>query len=152
MIRHAVAPGSGDPEHFRIGDCTTQRNLNDYGRTQARAIGLWLRTKGVQSARIYSSQWCRCIETAEQMNLGPVEELPALNSFYERPQDREPNITALRGFLARQSVEGSLIVLVTHFVTIAEVTGFGVSSGEGVLLKLEENGELATIQRLDFRP
>ena len=89
MVRHALAPGTGDPPNFKIGDCSTQRNLDEAGRDQARNIGDWLRTNGVSSARVYSSQWCRCIETAKLMELGPVEELPALNSFYERTQDRE---------------------------------------------------------------
>ena len=96
MIRHAQAPGSGDPENFKIGDCSTQRNLNETGRAQARSIGNWLRHKGLASARVYASQWCRCLETAKLMGLGPVKELPALNSFYERIQDREPNISALK--------------------------------------------------------
>ena len=65
MIRHALAPGTGDPTNFRIGDCSTQRNLDDRGREQARTIGNWLRSKGLTSARVYSSQWCRCLETAQ---------------------------------------------------------------------------------------
>ncbi len=111
MIRHAMAPGSGDPSNFRIGDCTTQRNLDDTGRVQAQKIGQWLRARGVESARVYSSQWCRCIETAELIGLGPVHELSALNSFYERIQDREPNIRALKDFISRQSAGGPLIIL-----------------------------------------
>jgi phosphohistidine phosphatase SixA len=150
MIRHALAPGSGDPDNFRIGDCTTQRNLDAQGREQARRIGAWLRAGGVPAARVYSSQWCRCLETARLMDIGPVKELPALNSFYERPQDREPNLSALRAFLARQPHDGNLLVLVTHFVTIAGLTGDAVSSGEGVLLKLAEEGELTVVRKLDF--
>ena len=140
LLRHAYAPGTGDPEHFRIGDCTTQRNLNDQGRTQAKQIGQWLRRRGIETARIYSSQWCRCQETARLLDLGPVTDLPALNSFFERPQDREPNLAALRVFLSRQPTEGRLIILVTHFVTISGITGEGVASGEGVVLKLRGDG------------
>ena len=150
MIRHALAPGSGDPGNFRIGDCSTQRNLNDLGRNQAAQIGDWLRANGVQRARVYSSQWCRCLETAGLLKLGPVEELPALNSFYERPQDREPNLAALKAFLARQPGDSSLIVFVTHYVTIAGVTGAGVGSGEGVLMRLESGGNVSLVKQLDF--
>lgn len=150
MIRHAVAPGSGDPVNFRIGDCSTQRNLSDQGRVQAGQIGDWLLARDIPVAGVYSSQWCRCLETAERMNLAPVKELAALNSFYERPQDREPNMNALRAFLNRQPVDGNLIILVTHYVNIAALTGIGVSSGEGILLKLNGNGKLAVVQRLDF--
>ena len=150
MIRHAYAPGTGDPADFTIGDCTTQRNLDDQGREQARNIGAWLRERGINSARVYSSQWCRCLETAERMDLGTVVELPALNSFYQRPQDREPNLSALRSFLAEQPAKGELIVLVTHFVTISGITGEGVSSGDGVVLRLTGDGGYEVVGRMGF--
>jgi phosphohistidine phosphatase SixA len=150
MIRHAHAPGIGDPDHFRIGDCATQRNLNDQGRKQARQIGHWLRRQGIDTARIFSSQWCRCLETARGLELGPVTELPALNSFFDRPQDREPNLTALQAFLSQQPTDGKLIVLVTHSVTISSITGKGVSSGQGVVLKLQNDGGAKYIGPLTF--
>jgi 8-oxo-(d)GTP phosphatase len=150
MIRHAHAPGSGDPANFQIGDCSTQRNLNDAGRQQARRIGEWLRGQGITAARVYTSQWCRCRETADLIGLGPVTALPALNSFYDRPEDREPNLTALREFLARQPADGPLVVLVTHYVTIVGITGEAVSSGQGVLLRLQGAGAVDVIRRLEF--
>lgn len=150
MIRHAYAPGTGDPDNFRIGDCSTQRNLNDQGRAQARQIGQWLRMRGIDSARVYASQWCRCLETAELIGLGPVAELPALNSFFERPQDREPNLAALRAFLSKQPASGALIVMVTHFVTISGITGEGVSSGEGMVLRVNSQGGVDVLGRLGF--
>ena len=150
MIRHALAPGNGDPPNFKIGDCATQRNLDDTGRDQARSIGVWLRNNDVTSARVYSSQWCRCLETARLLNLGPVQELAALNSFYERTQDRGPNLKALNNFISQQPVKGELIVLVTHFVTISGIAGTGVSSGEGVLLALHEEAPYTVVGRLDF--
>jgi phosphohistidine phosphatase SixA len=150
MIRHALAPGSGDPNNFKIGDCSTQRNLDETGRAQAQSIGNWLRAKGVASARVYSSQWCRCLETAKLMHLGSVQELPALNSFYERIQDREPNISALKNFISRQPLDGELIVFVTHFVTISAMTGESVSSGTGVLLELKGDTSYDVVGRLTF--
>jgi broad specificity phosphatase PhoE len=150
MIRHALAPGTGDPANFRIGDCSTQRNLDDRGREQARSIGKFLRSKGIASARVYSSQWCRCLETAELIDMGSVAELPALNSFFELTQDREPNLKALRKFIAKQPSDGVLVILVTHQVTISAITDVGVSSGEGVLLKLNEDAPYEVVGRLDF--
>ncbi len=150
MIRHALAPGNGDPPNLKIGDCTTQRNLDETGRVQARSIGAWLRRNGVTSARVYSSQWCRCLETARLLNIGPVLELAALNSFYERTQDREPNLKALNDFISQQPAQGELIVLVTHFVTIAGIAGTGVSSGEGAVLALHEDAPYTVVGRLDF--
>ena len=150
MIRHALAPGTGDPANFRIGDCSTQRNLDDRGREQAKAIGKWLRATGLTSARVYSSQWCRCLETAELLEMGPVTELPALNSFYELAQNREPNLKALRKFIAEQPSDGTLIILVTHLVTISAIANEGVSSGEGVLLELKKDAPYEVVGRLNF--
>jgi phosphohistidine phosphatase SixA len=150
MIRHAYAPGTGDPDNFKVGNCTTQRNLDNRGREQARSIGDWLRSKGIKAAIVYSSQWCRCLETARLLDLGTVAELPALNSFYEFPQDREPNIKALRSFIANLPANGELIIMITHFVTILEITGEGVSSGEGVVLKLKGQGVYDVLGRLRF--
>jgi broad specificity phosphatase PhoE len=150
LIRHALAPGIGDPDGFRLDDCATQRNLNDEGRQQARAIGDWLRGRGIAQTRVYSSQWCRCLETAALLDLGPVTELPALNSFFERRQDREPILAALREFLATQPRDGGLLVLVTHQVTISAVSGTFADSGTGVLMALGEGGRLERIGTLAF--
>jgi len=150
MIRHAVAPGTGDPDNFRISDCSTQRNLSDQGRGQARHIGQWLRLRGIGSSRVYSSQWCRCLETARLLDLGPVVELPALNSFFQRLQDREPNLAALRAFISEQPADGALIVLVAHSVTITGITGKSVSSGEGAVIRLKGDGGFEVLGRLGF--
>ncbi|MDJ0809040.1 MAG: histidine phosphatase family protein [Desulfobacterales bacterium] len=152
MLRHALAPGTGDPSGFRLGDCRTQRNLNDRGRDQARGIGAWLHAQGVSRARVFSSQWCRCLETAALLDLGPVTPLPALNSFFERPQERELRLAALRDFIARQPLDGELIILVTHYVTIAGLTGEGVSSGEAIVLTLTEGNPPGMVGRLNFTP
>jgi phosphohistidine phosphatase SixA len=140
MLRHANAPGTGDPPHFRLDDCATQRNLDQSGRTQARALGQSLARAGITQARIYSSQWCRCLETARLLELGPVEPLPALNSFYQRSLDREARLLALRKFLAGLPTTGTPLILVTHQVTISAFTGEGVVSGGGSLFELNGTG------------
>ena len=140
MLRHALAPGVGDPENFRLDDCATQRNLSEEGRAQARRLGERLRAHGIAAAKVYSSQWCRCLETAELLNLGPVQELPALNSFFSRPGDRAPNLEALRGFLADLPEQGPPVILVTHQVTISAITDRGAVSGEAVVLEADGTG------------
>jgi len=140
MLRHALAPGTGDPPNFRIGDCSTQRNLDAVGRAQAAALGKRMKQAGVTRARVYSSQWCRCLETARLLNLGPVEELPALNSLYNRPESREKNVAALRAFFAALPADGAPVVLVTHQFTIGEFTGGGTASGGGSVFQLNGTG------------
>ncbi|CRI66683.1 Phosphoglycerate mutase [Thiocapsa sp. KS1] len=154
LLRHAYAPGTGDPEGFRLDDCATQRNLNDAGREQARSIGAWLRARGIERARVYSSEWCRCLETAELLGLGPVTPLPALNSFFERRGDRGPNLAALEAFLEDQPPNGEPIILVTHQVTVTALSGIYPASGEAVLMELSDRdkGKLEPIGRLEFGP
>ena len=150
LLRHAIAPGFGDPAGFRIDDCSTQRNLSEEGRQQATAIGAWLRARGISRARVYSSQWCRCLETAELLGIGQVSPLPALNSFFQRPEDRTSNLNALRGFLSDQALQNEPLVLVTHQVTVTALSGVFPDSGEGVVATLGENGELGDFARLNF--
>ena len=140
MLRHANAPGTGDPPNFALADCATQRNLDAAGRAQARALGQRLAKAGIAQARVYSSQWCRCLETARLLGLGPVEPLPALNSFYGRADQREARLAALRAFLAGLPTTGGPVVLVTHQVTITSFTGEGVASGGGSLFELNGSG------------
>ncbi|MEQ8665907.1 MAG: histidine phosphatase family protein [Rhodospirillales bacterium] len=136
IMRHAYAPGFGDPDNFALGDCSTQRNLNDQGRDQARAIGERFRANGIDAAYVVSSEWCRCRETAELLGLGDVEELPALNSFFANRSNAEPQTADLREWLASQPFDRPL-VLVTHQVNISALTGRGTSSGEIVVVQMD---------------
>lgn len=140
LLRHAFAPGIGDPPGFRLNDCATQRNLNDAGRTQAKTLGRHLAAAGVVTATVYSSQWCRCLETARLLQLGEVTALPALNSFFARPEERPARIDALRAFLARLPVDGPPIILVTHQVTLNAFTDAMTPSGGGSLFELNGSG------------
>lgn len=140
MLRHATAPGTGDPPNFRLDDCATQRNLDAAGRAQAALLGRRLAQAGIVQAKIYSSQWCRCLETARLLELGPVEPLPALNSFYPQPEQREATIARLRAFLAALPTQGPPVVLVTHQFTINAFTEQGTVSGGGSLFELNGTG------------
>jgi phosphohistidine phosphatase SixA len=134
LIRHAVAPGSGDPPGFRLDDCATQRNLSDEGRGQARSIGEAFRSRGVPVDRVLTSQWCRCRETAELLDLASVEEYPVLNSFFSDRSTAEVQIEALRRFIAEAGFRNN-IVLVTHQVNITGLTGVFPASGEMVIVR-----------------
>lgn len=142
LLRHAVAPGMGDPPEFVLGDCATQRNLSDEGRAQAERIGARFRANGIAAARVLSSQWCRCLETARGLGLGPVAELPALNSFFAAPERGEAQTRELREWLAGQDLAGA-VVLVTHQVNITALTGVYPRSGELVVARRTDTGELA---------
>jgi phosphohistidine phosphatase SixA len=141
ILRHASAPGFSDPPQFRIGDCSTQRNLDADGRLQARRLGERLRAAGIVRARVLSSQWCRCLETAKLLDLGPVEALPALNSFFQRPAAREPTLLALGQFLAGLPTSGEPVILVTHQVVVDALISGTTPAGGGSIFQL--NGSAA---------
>ena len=148
LLRHAIAPGTGDPASFTIGDCSTQRNLSDQGRAQADRIGRRLRANGIKIARIFSSQWCRCQDTAELLKLGPVNALPALNSFYQRSENRKEQTQALKEWLKEQDLSGAHI-LVTHQVNITELTGVFPGSGELVIVRPFKSGEITVVGTIE---
>jgi phosphohistidine phosphatase SixA len=133
LMRHATAPGVGDPPGFRLEDCSTQRVLSEAGRAQSRAIGARLRAHGIASARVLSSAWCRCKETAELLGLGAVAIEPLLNSFFADRSAAESQTAALRGLL-RDWTEPRPLVLVTHQVNITALTGIFPASGEALLV------------------
>ena len=140
LLRHANAPGIGDPAGMKLDDCSTQRNLDERGRAQAKRLGERFRAAGFRNASVYTSQWCRCRDTANLMAVGKVQDLVALNSFFEQPELRASRIRALQAFLDELPRDTPPIVLVTHQVTITALTGFFPSSGEGVVLRLNPNG------------
>jgi phosphohistidine phosphatase SixA len=139
MMRHASAPGTGDPRDFRLNDCSTQRNLSDAGRRQAQAIGEGLRAAGVAPARVMTSQWCRTRETAALLGLGAPQDLPALNSFFEDRSTARAQTDDLRAWLAAL-LPDETVVLVTHQVNITALTGEFAASGSTVVLSRAGGG------------
>ena len=140
LIRHAYAPGTGDPSNFRIGDCATQRNLDERGRAEARAAGERLRRAGISGARIFSSEWCRCTETAELLGLGAVERAPGLNSFFSRPGLEARYAAAATELIRRAIGTPGPVIMVTHHVTIAALTGRNVGTAEAAVVKVVDGG------------
>jgi len=138
LIRHAIAPGTGDPPGFQLRDCSTQRNLSEEGRVQARRIGDFFRARGIEKALVFSSQWCRCLETARLLELGPVQEMPSLNSFFEEPARGSEQTAQIRASLSTFFPKGPAI-LVTHQVNITALTGVFPSSGEIIIFRTEQN-------------
>jgi 8-oxo-(d)GTP phosphatase len=134
MMRHALAPGTGDPADFNVNDCTSQRNLSVEGREQARRTGDAFRDNGIMMAELKTSAWCRCRDTASLMNLGTPEVLPPLNSFFQNGGQRDPQTEALKQWLGGW-LGSRPLVLVTHQVNISALTGDFTSSGEIVVVE-----------------
>lgn len=144
LYRHALAPGGGDPSDFDVKDCSTQRNLSDAGRRQARAMGDALRENKVNVRRVLSSPWCRSRETAELMKVGPVRTMMRFGSTFTAPsavaQRRES--LALKT-IARQSNRSGVVVVSSHQANIVDLTGIAPTSGEGIVVRY--TGEQLTV-------
>ena len=147
LMRHAVTnPGIGDPPGFKLGHCATQRNLSDAGRTDARAIGAAFRRHKVNPGAVWSSRWCRCLDTA-RLAFNRAEPVPGLDSMFN--DDGNASAAKLRDLRARLAArqETTPLVLVTHDVNIRALTGYSLAPGEMVLLT-QRGGKLEVIGRL----
>ena len=133
FIRHAYAPGGGDPEYFNINDCLTQRNLNNDGREQAKNIGIFFKENKIPIDKIISSEWCRCKETAK-IAFGTFETKNFLNSFFSEKfsKNKINQIKDLKKYIENWDSKKNL-VFVTHYVVISEVMNYNPSSGEIVI-------------------
>ena len=133
FIRHAYAPGGGDPVNFDINDCNTQRNLNDSGKLQAKNIGNFFKKNEIPIHLVISSEWCRCKETAF-LSFKRFEKKKFLNSFFSPKfsKNRDKQMKELKRYIKKWQSKGNL-VLVTHYVVISEALEYGPSSGEIVI-------------------
>ena len=133
FIRHAYAPGSGDPINFNLNDCSTQRNLNVDGRRQSKFIGEFFRKNKIKIHKVLSSEWCRCKETAN-IAFKDFSTNSFLNSFYnpKYAKNKDKQIKAINNYVKKFKSDKNLI-FVTHFVLISEVLNYSPSSGEMVV-------------------
>lgn len=138
IMRHARAPGTGDPPQFRLDDCSTQRNLSAEGREQARRIGQRFAAEGIAVDRVLSSRWCRALDTARLAFGERVESFEPLNSFFSERDRADGQTAAARRLIGAWRGPGTL-VLVTHQVNITALTG--IFPAEGEILVLAPSGE-----------
>ena len=150
MIRHSIAPGMGDPGHFKLRDCKTQRNLSEEGRRQSVKIGKLFKSHKIEKPFLYSSQWCRCLDTARLFKLGKVKELLFLNSFFSNFKKEDYYISNLKKWLIKNRGKRPL-VLVTHQVTITGLTDYFPSSGEMVFVNIDSQNKFKVYGTLQTR-
>ena len=146
FIRHAYAPGGGDPINFDISKCNTQRNLNDLGRKQADKIGSLFRGDNISINKVYSSEWCRCKETA-LIAFSKFETKNFLNSFFSPKfaKNKNSQIRNFKKFIKSWDGKKNL-VFVTHYVFISEILGYAPSSGEIII----SNKDLKVIDTIEI--
>ena len=149
LMRHALAPGIGDPAGYSLVDCSTQRNLDAQGRQQAMRTGQWLKRQGIQTAMVLTSPWCRCKDTANLLGYGQPEVEPAIGSFFEASQEAADYTQRLQKRLAQlgPTKGDKALILVTHHVNILDYMGSHVGSGDMVLVQFDAHGKLISAKR-----
>ena len=146
LVRHADAPGVGDPQGYRLDDCSTQRNLSEKGRAQSRALGEAFRARAVPVGKVMSSQWCRCLDMARLMDVGAVEQVSAFNNAFVLSSQRDALTRNARAVLSQWTGPGALVV-VTHGDNIALLTGVNPAQSEIVIVR-PGSGTLSVIGRI----
>ena len=148
FIRHAYAPGNGDPNNFNLNDCSSQRNLNSIGRKQAKDIGEFFRENKIKIYKVLSSEWCRCKETAD-IAFNNYSTNSFLNSFYSSKYAKNKNkqVEALNDYVKKFKSDKNLI-FVTHYVLISEVLNYGPSSGE--IIVSDKNFNIVGTLEIDY--
>ena len=146
FIRHSLAPGSGDPENINLNDCKTQRNLNSEGIKQSKKIGNFFKKNDIKVEHIFSSEWCRCKDTAFYA-FNNYKTFNALNSFYSEQfyKNKNKQIKSLKKFISNWD-NNSNLVLVTHYVVISEILGIAAGSGEIIV----SNKKYEIIDRIEI--
>jgi broad specificity phosphatase PhoE len=154
LLRHTTTvPGVGDPPGFRLDDCSTQRNLSDQGRAEARRWRAMVIKHRIPIAHVYTSQWCRCIDTANlafaaTSKSAAPETWPALNSFFDSPANEPQQTADVKSRLAKMKTRGQNIVLVTHQVNISAISSEAPAMGEAIVMAVNRDGSLSRAGRL----
>lgn len=149
LMRHALAPGGGDPPGFMLGKCSTQRNLSVDGRSQARSIGREFREQRVPIAAVLSSRWCRAVDTAKLLGLGTARSNSALDSVFTASQqiaDRKKRQT--ERIIRNHRGEPGVLVLVGHQANIIDLTGIAPNSGGAVIVRADKNGNIKVLGQI----
>lgn len=148
-FRHSLAPGTFDPPGFRLGDCSTQRNLNDEGRAQARSVGAWFQQRQLQPGKVLSSPWCRCVDSAT-LAFGSPQVWAALGSPRGSPETTSAaHLRELRAALvAASSRPGLFEAWFTHMFVLSDLANTNTSSGEALILRADTKGKTEVLARL----
>ena len=148
-FRHALAPGTFDPPQFKLGDCSTQRNLSDEGRAQARRIGAWFRQQELIPAAVRSSPWCRCIDTAT-LAFGSATPWAALGSPRNATEGiNQESLNSLRQALQRARAQpGRFEAWVTHMFVLSDLAQSNTAAGEALVLQADAAGAITVMARL----
>lgn len=149
LLRHAqTVAGTGDPLGFRLNDCATQRNLSAAGRQQAVQIGQRFRDRQIPIRQVRSSQYCLCLDTAKLLGLGTVKPSPMLNSIFEDRKTATQQTAQVRQQILNHRNTAGVVVMVSHFANISDLSLVGTQPGDGVVLRANQQGVLEVVGQI----
>lgn len=149
LMRHALAPGGGDPPGFRLGDCRTQRDLSREGREQARRIGQAIIDSRVKVVSVLASPWCRSKDTATLLGVGPVVTRGYLGSTFTAPSSvADKRESRTRRLIESHRGKDGVVLVVSHYANIVDLTGTATDSGEALAVRMDEGGEIVVLDRI----
>jgi broad specificity phosphatase PhoE len=137
ILRHSHVPGASDPPGAKLDDCSTQRNLDEDGRAQARRIGEAFRKYGIVVGAVLSSPRCRCLDTA-RLAFGRAQAWGPLQGSLDH-EARRREVVEIRKAIAEHR-SGTPLVLVTHGNVITDLAGPRVPMGSLVVLRRSPDG------------
>ncbi|PYM18817.1 MAG: histidine phosphatase family protein [Candidatus Rokuibacteriota bacterium] len=138
LLRHSYAPGGFDPPGARLDDCSTQRNLDESGRAQARRLGEAFKKRDLAVGVVLSSPRCRCLDTA-RLAFGTAEAWLPLQGALRDTELRQRQIIEIKKRIAEHT-DGPPLVLVTHGSVVSDVTGLDLRMGAFVVLRRAADG------------
>jgi broad specificity phosphatase PhoE len=128
-----------------LSRCETQRNLNEQGRADARAIGAAFHALGIPVGHVFSSGYCRARDTA-QLAFGRSELVRDLSGL--PASQREQRVAALRKLLATEPQAGTNTVLVAHGFNITAAAEISLAEGEAAIFAPGAEGAFRLVARL----
>jgi len=151
----ATHADQADTDPLNLDNVATQRQLNDKGRADAKAVGEVFKAAGVPIGKSYASRFNRAVETARL--IGGKEPQATLDvsegGQVVSPNENNRRAQAFRAIVGTAPDPGTNTLVVTHKPNILDAFGkdwFEVKEGEASIFKPAGGGKYAPIARVQI--
>jgi len=154
LMRHASSPRMApNPGQAESDNVQHERQLDDQGRSSARAMGEALRQLHIPIGQVLSSPTYRALETIRLAQLGQPTADPQLGDSGQSMQVDSTGMRAtwLRRKVALKPPAGTNTIIVTHFPNITEAfadDATGLGDGEALVFHPDGHRAAAFVGRV----
>jgi broad specificity phosphatase PhoE len=154
VFRHgATHADQADTDPLNLDNVTKQRQLNDKGRADAKAVGDAFKAAGVPIGKSISSRFARAVETARLIGGKEPEPTPDVTEggLVVTPNENNRRTQALRAIATAPPAAGTNTLVVTHKPNILDAFGkdwFEIKEGEASIFKPDGKGAYTLIARV----